>query len=171
MRSSLKVISLGLLILASLLKRQTKYGLFYIGNILLFISVGTKDSVSLSIMLIALIPFVYSQYVTPLSILNLGMLPISPSFMAKYVFASLLIKTEAWTESLILLATSLAFWIFGAKDLTNHFETWSSNRLQPNTRPWFLTFVSILAIIATAIFFNSFQNVLKISMDAILRTI
>ena len=167
----LKVLSFGILIFAVLLKRHTKYGLFYIGNILLFISMGTKDSVSLSIILMALIPFVYSQHLTPLSILNLGIFPISPSFIAKYIFASILIKAGAWTESLILLGTSLAFWIFGAKDLANNFETWNSNRLQPNTRPWILTSVSLLAIVVTAIFFNSFQNVLKISMDAILRTI
>lgn len=167
---SLRLIGIATLILSSVLmftskyegaKRSTKYGLFYLGSILLFISFGTKESVSLSLILVFLIPFTYSQNITSLSIINFAAMPISPSFIARYVFLTLLLRAEAWLEASVLLISSLVFWIFGAYDLADH--------KQPNTKPKALTYLSILVLIISAIFFNSFHNMLKTSLIDLLR--
>ena len=143
-------------------KRATKYGLFYLGNILLFIGMGTKDSIALSIILTILIPFTYSHRLTLLSVANMGMLPITPSFIAKYLFSSLLIKAGAWIESSVLLIASLIFWVSGAYDICDNFRN--------KTRSKVLSLLSILVLLSVAIFFNSFHNMLKISIESILRT-
>ncbi len=177
-KETLMYIGLALISLMSLLiistkeekiKRSCKYGLFYLGNILLFISAGSQDSVSVAIILMLLIPFIYSQQVGPISILNMAMLPLLPPFIAKMGFAAILIDSNNWIPLPFLLISSLVFWIYGAYDLVRLSPFADS---QPKSyRRLALVYLSILVLIATAIFFNYIQDVLKISLESILRKV
>lgn len=149
------------------IKRPCKYGLFYLGNILMLFGHGSIDTISIALMLLLLIPFIYSQQLNPVIIFNMGMLPVMPAFIAKIHFAATLTDSKSWIQLSILSISSIIFWIYASYDLVRQSPFTDQGKLK-GYRYLALFYLSILAIIASAIFFNYIQDVLKISLESVL---
>ncbi len=143
------------------INRSSKYALFYIGDIFLILSIGTPEAISLAVMMLLLIPFTYSEHLDELNVSNFAMMPIFAPFIIKLSSARLLVILENWSLLAILGISTIIFWFYGAKELSND----KKENTILNKRPIYIKVLSIIAISFIVIFFNYIQGVLKISMQ------
>ncbi|HOW16330.1 MAG TPA: hypothetical protein PK443_01315 [bacterium] len=144
-----------------IITRSSKYTLFYIGDIFLILSIGTPEAISLAVMMLLLIPFTYSEYLDELNISHFAMIPIFAPFIIKLSTARLLVLLENWYLLTFLGISTVIFWFYGAKELSNN----KKENVILNKRPIYIKVLSIIAVSFVVIFFNYIQGVLKISMQ------
>lgn len=144
-----------------IITRSSKYALFYIGDIFIILSIGTPEAISLAVMMLLLIPFTYSEYLDELNISHFAMMPIFAPFIIKLSLARLLVLLENWHLLTILGISTIIFWFYGAKELSND----KKENMILNKRPIYIKVLSIIAVSFVVIFFNYIQGMLKISMQ------
>ena len=145
-----------------IITRSSKYTLFYIGDIFIILSIGTPEAISLAVMMLLLIPFTYSEYLDELNISHFAMIPIFAPFIIKLSTAKLLVLLENWYLLTFLGISTVIFWFYGAKELSNNNK---KENVILNKRPIYIKVLSIIAVSFVVIFFNYIQGVLKISMQ------
>ena len=145
-------------------KRMISFAFFYIGHYLFAIGVKTPEATALAVILMFLMPFIYSTEPDFISVFNLAMLPVSPSFILKIALVTIAIQANMMTEAVIIIVSSLIVMTSSISDLSNIV-------IQPIKRkihiPLVIQVVSVTVLLLSIIYLDTVKNVVKITIKAI----
>lgn len=145
-------------------KRMIFYALFYIGNFIFALGLQTQEATTLAIMMLFLLPLIYSPKLSFNSIFNLAMLPVSPAFIIKLILIMMVLKAGMKIEAGIIIIGSLIIMIFSVSDLYNSIKIKTKGK---RAIPLVLQTVSIALLILSVIYLDTFRNVVKITIKAV----
>ena len=145
-------------------KRMISYAFFYIGHYIFAVGLKTPEAMVLAVMLAFIMPFIYSTEPDFISVFNLAMLPVSPSFILRIALVTMAIKVNMLPESVIIIVSSLLVMILSISDLSNIV-------IQPIKKkikiPLTIQIVSVTVLLLSIIYLDTLKNVIKITIKAI----
>ena len=145
-------------------KRMISFSFFYIGHYMFAIGIKTPEAMVLAVILTFIMPFIYSTEADFISVFNLAMLPVSPSFILKIALITITIQANMMPEAIIIIISSLIVMTSCISDLSNII-------IQPVKRkihiPLALQVVSVTVLLLSIIYLDTVKNVVKITIKAI----
>lgn len=145
-------------------KRMIFYALFYIGNFVFALGLQTQEAITLAVMMLFLMPLIYSPKLNFNSIFNLVMLPASPAFIIKLILITMILKADMKIEAGIIIIGSLIIMIFSISDLYNSIKIKTKEKIHV---PILLQTLSITLLILSVIYLDTFRNIVKITIKAV----
>ncbi|MEI6093591.1 MAG: hypothetical protein WCQ47_07945 [bacterium] len=145
-------------------KRMIFYALFYIGNFIFALGLHTQEANVIAIMMLFLLPLIYSPKLNFNSIFNLAILPVSPAFILKFMLIMMVLKAGLKVEAGIILMGSLLIMAFSISDLYDSIKTKTKEKISV---PVVLQTISISLLILSVIYLDTFRNVVKITIKAV----
>ena len=162
--TTLRIVSLATMIFISTFfmskqfhqRTSCSYSVFYIAHILFALSINTMASIIIGLLMIFILPFIYSSKANRFSIFNMAMLPPSPVFILKLSLLGITLNMGYITDYVIILASYTivlfnTFRYFYIVELENKAKFAVSEKV--------LGTVSFLVILVCLIYLNTIKNI------------
>ncbi|MBN1114341.1 MAG: hypothetical protein JXA66_03290 [Oligoflexia bacterium] len=169
---SLRIIGLSLLTASAILlfssvrdwKRNAKYGLFYIAHIIFMLGINTIETKILAIIMIFLLPVIYTHEFNFFTVLNLSMLPPSPMFLIKVSLLTIIFSTGNMAEKIILPLSGFFFAVYAALDVSS---TDIRKKISIIPGRIFFKYLSVIVVFFCLVYFEMVKNMLKTTILAL----